>query len=40
MTTIVQFPQAAVMDIFFVVGEQKDFEALEKRSKSSPGTRA
>ena len=31
VTTIVQFPQAAVMDIFFVVGEQKDFEMLEKR---------
>ena len=31
VTTIVQFPQAAVMDIFFVVGEQKDFAALEKK---------
>jgi hypothetical protein len=31
VTTLVQFPQATVMDIFFVVGEQKDFEALEKR---------
>jgi hypothetical protein len=31
VTTLVQFPQATVMDIFFVVGEQKDFEVLEKR---------
>ena len=31
VTTIVEFPQAAVMDIFFVVGEQEDFEALRTR---------
>ena len=31
VTTLVQFPQATVMDIFFVVGEQADFAALEKQ---------
>jgi hypothetical protein len=31
VTSVIQFPQAAVMDIFFVVGELKDFDALEKR---------
>lgn len=31
VTTIIQFPQASVMDIFFVVGDQKDFAALEKK---------
>jgi len=31
VTTIVNFPQAMVMDIFFVVGEQKDFEVLQKQ---------
>jgi hypothetical protein len=31
VTNIIQFPQASVMDIFFVVGEAKDFEELEKR---------
>ena len=31
VTTIVNFPQAMVLDVFFVVGEQKDFAALEKQ---------
>jgi hypothetical protein len=31
VTTIINFPQAMVMDIFFVVGEAKDFEALQKQ---------
>jgi len=31
VTNIIQFPQATVMDIFFVVGEAKDFEELEKK---------
>ena len=31
VTSMLQFPQATVMDIFLVVGEQKDFEVLEKQ---------
>jgi len=31
VTTVLQFPQAAVMDIFFIVGELNDFEELQKR---------
>jgi hypothetical protein len=31
VTTIINFPQAMVMDIFFVVGEQKDFAVLQKK---------
>jgi hypothetical protein len=31
VTQMIPFPQALVMDIFFVVGEQKDFETLEKQ---------
>ena len=31
VTTIVEFPQAAVLDIFFVVGEQDDFEVLRQK---------
>ena len=31
VTTIINFPQAMVMDIFFVVGEEKDFEVLQKK---------
>jgi hypothetical protein len=31
VTTILNFPQAMVMDIFFVVGEQKDFAVLQKK---------
>jgi hypothetical protein len=31
VTTLIEFPQATVMDIFLVVGEQKDFEVLEKQ---------
>ena len=31
LTTLIPFPQATVLDIFLVVGEQKDFEILEKQ---------
>ena len=31
VTTIIAFPQAMVMDIFLVVGDQNDFEPLEKQ---------
>ncbi len=31
VTQMLPFPQATVLDIFFVVGEQNDFEALEKQ---------
>src|SRR5215204_922354 len=31
VTSIIHFPQAAVMDIFFVIGELKDFDVLEKK---------
>jgi hypothetical protein len=35
VTTTIAFPQATVMDIFFVVGDQEDFEALEKQIETS-----
>jgi hypothetical protein len=31
VTTIIQFPQVSVLDIFFVVGEQSDFEVLRTK---------
>ena len=31
VTSLIAFPQATVLDIFLVVGEQQDFEALEKQ---------
>jgi len=31
VTVMIPFPQATVMDIFLVVGEQKDFEKLEEQ---------
>jgi len=31
VTSMIPFPQATVMDIFFVVGEMKDFGVLEKK---------
>jgi len=31
VTQMIPFPQATVMDIFFVVGEQKDFDVLEEK---------
>jgi hypothetical protein len=31
VTTLIHFPQATVMDIFLVVGEQADFDILEKK---------
>jgi hypothetical protein len=31
VTTLIVFPQATVLDIFLVVGEQKDFDVLEKQ---------
>ena len=35
VTTTIAFPQATVMDIFLVVGDQKDFEPLEKQIEAS-----
>ena len=35
VTTTIAFPQATVMDIFFVVGDQEDFEALEKQIEAA-----
>jgi len=35
VTTTIAFPQATVMDIFFVVGDQDDFEALEKQIEAA-----
>ena len=31
VTQMLPFPQATVMDIFFVVGEQKDFDVLQEK---------
>jgi hypothetical protein len=31
VTTIVEFPQATVVDVFFVVGELADFEPVQKK---------
>lgn len=31
VTTMIAFPQATVMDIFLVVGDQEDFDPLEKQ---------
>jgi hypothetical protein len=31
VTTVVPFPQATVVDIFFIVGELKDFEELQRK---------
>jgi hypothetical protein len=35
VTTTIAFPQATVMDIFLVVGDQDDFEPLEKQIEAS-----
>ena len=35
VTTTIAFPQAMVMDIFLVVGDQDDFEPLEKKIEAS-----
>jgi hypothetical protein len=35
VTTTIAFPQATVMDIFFVVGDQEDFEVLEKQIETA-----
>ena len=31
VTSVLNFPQAMVLDIFFIVGELKDFETLQKK---------
>jgi hypothetical protein len=31
VTSLITFPQARVLDLFFVVGDQSDFEILEKK---------
>lgn len=31
VTALVQFPQATVLDIFLVVGDQKDFDVLQQQ---------
>jgi hypothetical protein len=31
VTTVIPFPQALVVDVFFIVGELKDFDELQKK---------